>query len=171
MKYLLSFIFFACLISCHQGESTSTKVEHKQVAEDNTIDKNMIMTPEEMSEDSVFADGSKPAAWSVSGINDQTQLKIFIKLLRLWVEQGNKDSIAAHIQYPLRNNKSVTTSSDFLKNYDVLFDAKVIKALKDQKLSQIFRNKQGAMIGNGELWIRNVSSGNTEEFKIISINN
>ena len=176
MKYILSILFCVCLLSCHQNDGTTsdgtTSLEEKKPAiTDTSIDKNMLASPEEMMDDSVFTDGSKPAAWSLTGINDPNQLKIFIKFLRFWVEKGNRDSLAAHIQYPLQNNKNIASPSDFLKKYDVLFNAKVIKAINDQKLSQIFRNSHGAMIGNGELWIRNVSSNKTDDFRITSINN
>ena len=156
----------------HDSGATSPKV-NKSIVDSSidTLSQNLIITPEEWQEDSVFKDGSKPAPWSVAGINDANQLKIFIKFLRLWVEKGNKDSIAAHIQYPLSNFKSISSPALFIRNYDTLFNAKVLKALANQKLSQIFRNRQGAMIGNGELWIRNIAPGLTDVFKITTINN
>ena len=140
------------------------------VVEDTTMDKNMIASPDEIVDDSVFTDGSKPAEWNETGINDPIQLKIFIKYLRFWVEKGNRDSIANHIKYPLLN-KNITSKADFLQNYETLFNARVIKAINGQMLSQIFRNSQGAMIGSGELWIRNVSSNKIDYFKIVTINN
>ena len=123
-----------------------------------------------MVDDSVFSDGSKPANWSAAGINEPNLLKIFIKFLRFWVKHGNKDSIAAHVQYPLTNT-NIKSSADFIHNYTSLFNEKVINALNNQNMSQIFRNYKGAMIGNGELWIRNVATGKTDDFKIVSINN
>lgn len=155
---------------CHNHDGLPVGKE-PTISEDtslNGISKNMIMTPSEMKDDSVFADGSIPSTWKISGINDALQLKIFIKFLRYWVEQGSKDSIASHVAFPL--NPKITSRTEFIKHYNELFSPKVIRALDQQNLSQIFRNQRGAMIGNGELWIRNMAPGLTDDFKIISIN-
>ena len=170
---LITFILYAS--ACHNNvEPVLQKTQVKETPGDTTLggtSENMIITPDEWKEDSVFADGSIPASWSVAGISDANQLKVFIKILRIWVDSGNKDSIAAHIVYPLSNNKKINSPAAFLDNYNQLFNERVIKSLKAQKLSQIMRNNKGAMIGNGEIWIRNVSKGVTDEFKIVSINN
>ena len=170
MKYwipgLMVFIIFACHNNIPRPQEKEMPIPGDTSL--NGVSGNLIMTPEEMKDDSVFSDGSIPTSWKTSGINDGLQLKIFIKFLRNWVEQGNKDSIASHIKYPL--NSKIHTPSDFLRQYEEVFNAKVIHALNQQNLSQIFRNQQGAMIGNGELWIRNISPGLTDDFKIVSIN-
>ena len=170
MRYFTAIVFVFCFLSCHNPASTETKHESTTTQQDSGIDKNLIITPEEMHDDTVFNNGSRPADWSVSGIGDPNQLKIFIKNLRFWVEHGNKDSIAHHIQYPLQK-QLVNSPEEFIKNYDNIFNKKVINALNDQKLSQIFRNQQGAMLGDGMLWIRNFSPGFEEDFKIVAINN
>ena len=171
MKYFIALLFAGYFLSCNP--KSTNKVETAQIVKDTTppTDSNLVMTQEELVDDSVFTDGSKPTSWSTAGITDPNQLKVFIKILRLWVEKGNIDSIANHIQYPLKGNNQVSTPAEFIKNYNLLFTPKVIRALKQEKLSQIFRNYQGAMIGSGELWIRNVNPDFTEEFKIFSINN
>ena len=171
MNYLLSFILIACLVSCHQSQSPLAKNDTRQLVTDTSVNQDLIASPEEMMDDSIFTDGSKPSSWSVTGINDPNQLKIFIKFLRLWIKQGNKDSIASHVQFPLANNKNISSTSEFLKNYDQLFNAKVIAAINNQRLSQLFRNQHGVMLGNGELWIKNVSNNKTDDFKITTINN
>ena len=169
MKYLFYIFLSSSLFSCAHNESTIETVSPKQeVAE--VIDSNMLASPQEMIDNDLLADGSKPIAWSAAGINDPNQLKIFIKFIRFWVEKGNVDSIAAHIAYPL-THPNIKSSSDFIKNYHQYFNSKVINALHNQKLPQIYRNNKGARIGNGELWINNISKENIEEFKITAINN
>lgn len=124
------------------------------------------LTAEEMKDDSVFSDGSKPSAWSDAGIDDPLAFKKTLKQLQYWVTNNEKDSVANLIAYPLAHPR-VKTKKAFLDSYDRLFSEKVKKALKEQKLSQIFRNYQGAMIGNGELWF----SGSKGVYKIFAINN
>ena len=55
---------------------------------------------------------------------------------------------------------------DFLANYDLYFNNKVKTGLKEQKLRQIYRNDEGAMIGKGNLWFSQTKNG----FRIIAIN-
>ena len=169
MKYLFYIFLFSSLFSCAHKESTTETVSPKQeVAE--VIDSNMLASPQEMIDEDLLADSSKPLPWFSAGINDPNQLKIFIKFLRFWVEKGNVDSIAAHIAYPL-THPNIKNRENFVKNYHQYFNSKVINALNNQKLPQIYRDNKGARIGTGELWIRNISKENIEEFKITAINN
>lgn len=182
MKYIIFLFLCLSIFSCHHPDEVIQET-HLHTSSNNSISAtsidtsfqsasvNNIVTPEEWQEDSILEDGTKPLPWGVSGINDQNQLKVFIKILRLWVEAGNKDSIAAHIIYPLSNKRSITSPSIFLKNYDLIFNAKVKKALQNQKLPQIYRDHNGARIGSGEIWIKNISKELTDVFKIVSINN
>lgn len=169
IKYLFFISLIFSLIACHGSKSeTIIFTPPDDVAE--VIDSNMIVAPEEMVDDESFAVNSSSTKWATAGITDPNQLKIFIKFLRFWVDKRNIDSIAAHIEYPL-SHPNIQTPQDFINNYHRYFDSKVINALRNQKLPQIYRNNKGARIGNGELWIKNISTGNIEEFKITAINN
>jgi hypothetical protein len=134
-----------------------------------TASENVELTAEELKDDKVFSDGSEPTTWENAGINDPTALKIFIKKLQNWVSADQRDSVAAAIDYPLMNNKTISDSKIFLSKYDQLMTAEVVNALKTQKLNQLFRNSQGVMIGN--IWVSDVSGDGSGNFKIISINN
>ena len=174
MKYLVTYLILLFFFSCHPQVDTNVSLAQEKQIHDSTAlntPKDMIITPEEWQEDSIFDDGSRPADWSVTGINDANQLKIFIKFLGIWIDNNNRDSIAAHIQYPLSSNKEINSPQAFLDNYDKLFNEKVKTAIMKQKFPQVFRDRHGARVGKGELWIRNVSKGLTDNFKIVSINN
>ncbi len=124
------------------------------------------LTPEEMKDDSVFSDGSRPTGWSVAGIDGPVSFKMFLKRLRYWVAQDMKDSVVAVIGFPLQNPR-VKTAQQFLPEYDTYINTKVKNALKAQSLSQLFRNVNGVMIGRGELWLGETEHG----YRIIGINN
>ena len=51
-----------------------------------------------------------------------------------------------------------------------MLNQKVQQALKEQDFRRIFRNYHGVMIGNGEIWISNISETENENYKITSIN-
>jgi hypothetical protein len=56
-----------------------------------------------------------------------------------------------------------------LEYYDVAFDAKVRGFIAKQKVSDLFGNWQGIMIGGGEIWIN--MGGGSSCLRIIAINN
>ncbi len=132
---------------------------------------NIKLTPEEAKDDTVFDDGSIPSPWRFSGINDPLQFKQFLKYLKVLVKNNNRNEIARFIDYPVlqakRTTRNIKNENDFVNNYDKLFNEKVKSALENQKLNQIFRNYQGAMVGGGQLWFEETPDG---EFKVIAIN-
>ncbi len=80
-----------------------------------------------------------------------------------WVAAGNRNAIAAAIDFPLR---VVKTKAKFLARYDQLFNDQVRRAVRDQNLNQIWRNYQGAMFGRGALWF----GQRNDRFMVIAIN-
>lgn len=99
--------------------------------------------------DTLFKDGSIPTSWENAGFSDPVAFKTFIMQLKDWVRNDNMDSIAAHIQFPLKN---VKTADAFKKDYNKLFNEKIKTAIAAQRVDRVFRNSSGAMIGSGELW-------------------
>ena len=169
--FLFSFLF---LTSCHDLHQKFYDTFHgKKAAKDsaaktaNTTSVIQLTPEEEM--DSV-TNGSIATPWENAGIEDVKGLKLFIKKLQFWSASDNGDSIAANIDYPLLNDESISSAKIFLQQYEKVFNGKVRAALQQQKLNNLFRNFQGVMIGNGELWIDNVSNNKNEVYKIRSIN-
>ena len=173
------FLSLICFSSCndlHQklydtfhGKKEITKKD--SVAKKDTVTASTIqLTPEEEKNLPETGDKSVTTTWEDIDIHDVKGLKIFIKKLKLWSEQGNKDSIAANIDFPLVNDESISSSKIFLQQYDKIFNNKVKQALQQQKLNELFKNFQGVMIGSGEMWIANVSKTKNEVYKIRSIN-
>jgi hypothetical protein len=114
----------------------------------------------------VFDDGSIPTTWAVAGINDPQGFKNFFVNFQKLVKEDQKVEIAKLIRYPL---KDIKNEADFIKNYDQMFTQKVKTEVINQNVEQIFRNDQGVMVGNGEIWFHTIigKSG----YWIIAINN
>lgn len=127
---------------------------------------NISLSAKEMKDDSVFDDGSIPTEWKVAGITNVKGLKLFIKKLQVLSSADDKNELAKHIRYPLPNKKA-NTPKDFVAQYNKLFNQRVKNSLASVNFNQIFRNYQGVMIGNGQLWIKQFG----KDFKIITINN
>jgi hypothetical protein len=170
MKYFLLFVLFAGFSSCQEMHKKMYDAFHdKKNTETNDSSKSpgrITLTPDEEKDDS----NTGATSWLNAGIEDVHGIKVFIKKLRYWSDNNDRDSIAANIQFPLLNDKTISSADIFLQQYDRVFNESVKSALRSQDLKRIFRNSQGVMIGNGEIWISNISESEKEIYKITSIN-
>lgn len=115
-------------------------------------------------QDTLFEDGSTPSSWSNAGFDNPADFKEFLLSFKDWVKKDQVDSITAYIRFPLKNYK---TPDAFKKAYPKVFDDSLKKVIETQRLDRIFRNYQGAMLGNGEIWFSVIQK---EGYKIIAIN-
>lgn len=170
-KYLLIILVTAGLTACHQPEKLKPSATPITL---DTLNKAVAGAPtellqvsdlsvDELKDDSVFANGSKPASWKNAGISNEKELKIFIKKLQQWIILNDKDSLAAVVKYPLKN---ITNKEALVKNYDSLFTKDVKLSFATLNFSQLFRNDQGVMTSGGKVWVGQEG----KKFKIIAIN-
>ena len=99
--------------------------------------------------DSVFEDGSRPISWERAGFHDPVRFKRFLLAFRGWVQRDQVDSISDHIRFPIR---AAGSPAWFRERYAHLFTPALKAVILHQRLDRIFRNGQGAMLGNGEIW-------------------
>lgn len=172
MKYLLIAFGFVCLTSCHDLHQKLYDTFHdkKDTTKDSDDYKNVQLMPDEVKDDSGFI-GRASETWEDAGFNNVKGIKLFIKKLKLWSTINFRDSIASYIRYPLITNEKISSREIFLQEYEKVFSDKIRRTLSTQKLSQLFRNFQGVIIGNGEIIIANVSKTGQDEYRIIDINN
>lgn len=173
----IAFMLIVLFASCNNASENNTKM----VTDTSSAEKSNIqagtgssiaistpydLTEEEMKDDSVFADGSQPTTWANAGITDSIAFKKFLKHLQVWIANNEKDSVASVIVFPMRTSK-VKSKDGFLKNYDNYINDKIKLASKNINYKHIFRNNQGAMIGDGAIWFTQSGDG----YKIFAINN
>lgn len=115
-------------------------------------------------QDTLFEDGSRPSEWKNAGFDDPEGFKRFLVLFKEWVRSDNADSIAAYIAFPIKGYK---TAEQFKKNYDKIFDKQLKDVVEKQRLDRIFRNYQGAMLGDGAIWFSVIEN---KGYRIITIN-
>jgi hypothetical protein len=74
------------------------------------------------------------------------------------------------IEFPTYcNTPGCLTADDFIKNYDRIFDKKLKLKIAQQPADQIFRNRNGVLIGDVIcIWIKETRYG---VYKIVSICN
>ena len=115
-------------------------------------------------QDTLFEDGSIPSDWGNAGFNDPEAFKRFLVRFKEWVRTDNVDSISAHIEYPIKGYK---TAEQFKKSYANIFDKQMKDVVEQQRLDRIFRNYQGAMLGDGAIWFYEIDK---KGYRIIAIN-
>ncbi|RYF89243.1 MAG: hypothetical protein EOO03_06470, partial [Chitinophagaceae bacterium] len=109
MKRLLVMLYLLCtIISCSNNESKNVETTVKKdtlldkqivaINDTNVIANPLMLSENEMKDDSVFADGSIPTSWANAGITDVKGLKLFLKQAQQWVMNNDKEKLAAAVR-------------------------------------------------------------------------
>jgi hypothetical protein len=127
-----------------------------------------------------------PAALAIGpdGLSD-AEVAAFLVSLQDSVRSNDPKKVAALVKIPLRVGYSTKNSeraarvvtisgpSEFVRRYPEIFTADVRAAVLTQSPATLFRNWQGVMIGNGELWYAGVCQDarcSTRQIRVISLN-
>lgn len=118
----------------------------------------------------VCHDARQPASAQANAT--EGQVEVFLAALQKAVESGDKRRIASMIRYPIvfrskPRNLLIKTPAAFIAAYDRIFTPSVKRAVAEAKAETLFRNSQGVMINQGEIWFDLVGSG---QVKIIALN-
>ena len=93
------------------------------------------------------------------GFRNPEDVRRTILELRAAATRGDKSALVHAIHYPLRRYssgeplRSYRLPAEVLANFDAVFSANVLAALRDASYEQLFVRDQGAMIGHGEVWL------------------
>ena len=136
---------------CHSGPSSgvSASYDSASVTPGGNTRQDDSLQAQLRAPDSVFEDGSRPTSWRAAGFSDPLAFKLFLIDFKTWVRRDQVDSIAHHIRFPIRGAGSVAW---FKERYPRVFTPRIKNVVARQRLDRIFRNGQGAMMGNGEVW-------------------
>ncbi len=162
-------VLIAAVISCNDQNSTAAKKDQAastipvQVDNSNVLQPTETLSASELLDDSVFTDGSIPSSWENAGITDVKGLKLFLKDLQQQVMLNDKEKLASHIKYPL---KDIQSKEQLVARYDEVFTKAVKLSFAGINFSQLFRNQNGVMTQGGKVWISQFG----DTFKIIAIN-
>ena len=83
---------------------------------------------------------------------------VILTQLQQWVASHNASAVASLVHYPIKVNPgkkpfTVKNEKAFIKDYDRIITHDIQDAILKQKYENLFVNSQGAMIGDGEVWI------------------
>jgi hypothetical protein len=91
-------------------------------------------------------------------VGDHVKVQHLLANLQQSVSQHDPVAVAALVHYPLRVNPgnhpfTVKSPKAFIKDYDRIVTPDIAAAIQKQKYETLFVNSQGAMLGDGEVWI------------------
>ncbi|MFZ1799492.1 MAG: hypothetical protein WAU24_06465 [Chitinophagaceae bacterium] len=163
MKYiqlLFAASFILVLSSCTDiGKKANDIKDTADMAIAPQVDNTKVIPDDTLTKEVTTAE-----QFRVAGFNDPPGFRKFFSTFQNWVATNNTDSIAAHIQFPLKNCSS---ASAFKKDYKNLFNDQVKSSVAAQDANHFFANQQGLMTGNGEVWFNEING----KYLIIAINN
>ena len=111
------------------------------------------------------------------GVTEQ-EVAVFLATLQVALRADKPAAVADLVVFPLRVNAPtskafVKTRGEFVRGYARIFTPPVRSAILAQSAADLFRNWQGFMIGNGEIWFRGVCpdpSCSTHRIGVVTVN-
>jgi hypothetical protein len=93
-------------------------------------------------------------------IGDHVRVQHLLTDLQQSVASHNATGVAALVHYPIKVNPGkrpfvVKSPKAFIADYDRIITQDISEAILKQKYDALFVNSQGAMLGEGEVWITN----------------
>jgi hypothetical protein len=91
-------------------------------------------------------------------VGDHTKVHQILTDLQQAVSKHNPAAVAALVHYPIKVNPgkkpfTIKNEKEFIKDYDRIITPDIASAIYKQKYDNLFVNSEGAMIGDGEVWI------------------
>ncbi len=91
-------------------------------------------------------------------VGDHVKVQQLLTQLQQAVAKHNAPAVASLVHYPIKVNPGkkpfvVKNEKAFIKDYDRIITQDIASAIFKQKYENLFVNSQGAMIGDGEVWI------------------
>jgi hypothetical protein len=99
-----------------------------------------------------------------NGMNPEATKK-FVQNMRSAVQINDRKALVGMIRYPFTTydiGKPVLTyhrQQEVLRDFDLIFTTKVLKAMREANYETLFVRDQGAMIGHGEAWFNQRKDG------------
>jgi hypothetical protein len=91
-------------------------------------------------------------------LGDHVRVHQLLTDLQQSVVQHNAAEVAALVRYPIKVNPGrhpimIRSPKAFIKDYDKIITPDIATVIEKQKYESLFINSQGAMLGDGEVWI------------------
>jgi hypothetical protein len=97
-----------------------------------------------------------------TNVGDPAKFRDTVTTLQQAVEKHDATVVAALVNYPIdinprtKNVLHIRNPAAFIAQYDSIITPHIAEIIAQQKYNDLFVNDQGAMFGNGELWISGI---------------
>ncbi len=108
--------------------------------------------------------GTLENRYSDSFFTKADDVESFMKTAKGSILRGDKNWIANHTSYPLKTTLdgktpiTIKNAKQLVTNFDRIFHAEFKNSIKSLCSCNLFTNYQGAMLGNGQIWINVIGS-------------
>lgn len=93
------------------------------------------------------------------------------------VTEGDAVAFANWVSYPIEVSADgqpmvIGDATEFAENYDAIVTPEIAQAVTDQSFNELFVNAEGAMFGNGQVWMSEIcidAACTNTDVKIITI--
>jgi hypothetical protein len=115
-----------------------------------------------------------------ANVGAPAKVREVITALQDAVRQHNAEAVAALVSYPITINPQkpdaliIRDPKSFIDHYNQIITSHIADIIENQKYEALFVNYQGAMLGNGEIWISGIcrdKTCNQTDIKIRTIQN
>jgi hypothetical protein len=91
-------------------------------------------------------------------VGNHVRVQQILTTLQRAVAKHDAATVASLVHYPIKVNPgkrpfTVKNEKSFIKDYDDIITHDIQDAILNQKYEKLFVNSEGAMIGDGEVWI------------------
>jgi hypothetical protein len=99
------------------------------------------------------------------GFRDPAEVKRLLGALREAARRGDKFALVNAIHFPFTTYdrgspvREYAGPADALADYDAIFTGRVLDALREPRYESLFVRDQGAMVGDGEIWLFQYDDG------------
>jgi hypothetical protein len=115
-----------------------------------------------------------------TNVGDPARVREILVTLQRSVQKHDAAAVAALVSYPITinphtaNTIRIRTEEAFVDHYDQIITPHVTDVIEKQRYEDLFVNDQGAMLGDGEVWIAGICKDkacNQTDIKIRTIQN
>lgn len=164
--------------ACNKSADTPAAEAPEPVADPTTASAPAAASTADTAVDAAPDDNATDAAIDKI-LGDHTKYKSVINAYQKAVADGDKEGVAALVDYPLAvtidgKQTSIKDAADFVRNYDKIVTPTIASVIKAQKYSELMVNGKGVMFGSGETWINGICKKDSAdcsafEVKVVTI--
>ena len=102
---------------------------------------------------------------TIAGFEDPATVAVVLAELKMAAASGDRDALVRQVDYPLtlytegEPQATYADSQALLNDFEAVFTPMVLSAIAATNYDELFVNADGAMLGDGEIWLAPTAAG------------